>query len=299
MQPAAYTASVDADGVVCPGSSWAQVPWWSFTKTLIAASALRLSDQGRLPLDEPVAGRPYTLRMLLQHRAGTGDYGGLVAYHAAVRSAGEPWSDGELFTRVSPERLAFAPGQGWAYSNIGYLLIRREIERAFGAPLAQAMRDLVLAPLGLDRSRLATDRAHMAETVFPAGRNYHPGWAFHGIVVGPVAEAALALHRLLRGDLLAPSTLEQMLTRHPIGGTIEGRPWLTTGYGLGVMMGTMKHPAGGKDLQVVGHSAGGPGSCGAVYQAAGTPWGATAAAFTADDSESRAEFLAVEALASD
>lgn len=298
MPAAAYTASVDADGVVRPGSSWAVVPWWSFTKTLIAACALRLAEQGRLALDEPMAGRPYTLRMLLQHRAGTGNYGGLAVYHAAVASGADPWSDDELFTQVSPDRLMFPPEQGWAYSNVGYLLIRREIERAFGGPLAQAMRDLVLAPLGLGRSQLAVGRDHMAETVFPGGWGYHPGWAFHGIVVGPVAEAALALHRLLDGNLLEPATLEQMLTRHPVGGAIEGRPWLTAGYGLGLMMGAMKHPVGGEDLHVVGHSAGGPGSCGAVYRAMGTPWGATAAAFTADQTEARAEFLAVEMLAS-
>ena len=49
------------------------VPWWSFTKTILAAASLRLVAQGRLELDKPVAGKPYTLRYLLQHRAGLGD----------------------------------------------------------------------------------------------------------------------------------------------------------------------------------------------------------------------------------
>ncbi len=46
----------------------------------------------------------------------------------------------------------------------------------------------------------------MRATAFEGGQSYHPGWAFHGIVVGPVAEAALALHRLLRGGLLTPTS---------------------------------------------------------------------------------------------
>jgi CubicO group peptidase (beta-lactamase class C family) len=46
------------------------VPWWSFTKTVIAAGALALVRDGRLTLDEPLAKRPYSLRQLLQHRAG-------------------------------------------------------------------------------------------------------------------------------------------------------------------------------------------------------------------------------------
>src|SRR5258708_10761012 len=52
------------------------VPWWSFTKTVIAAAALALVRDGKLGLDEAVPGRPFTLRQLLQHRAGLTTYGG-------------------------------------------------------------------------------------------------------------------------------------------------------------------------------------------------------------------------------
>ncbi|MGE5475928.1 MAG: serine hydrolase domain-containing protein [Bacteroidales bacterium] len=297
MQPPAHAALVEADGSLRPDSSRATVPWWSFTKTLIAACALRLAEDGRLELDKLREGAPYTLRMLLQHRAGVGNYGDLPAYHQAVAAGGEPWTDDELFAHVPPDRPLFAPEAGWAYSNVGYLLVRRAVEQAGGAPLAELLRSLVLQPLGLERARLASGRADMADTVFPSGWGYHPGWAFHGIVVGPVAEAALALHRLLNGDLLCPRRLAEMLTRHPLGGALPDRPWLTTGYGLGLMMGTMQHPAGGPPIAVAGHSAGGAGSYGAVYREGGPQWGRTAAVFTAGENEYRAEFLAVAALA--
>jgi hypothetical protein len=52
------------------------VPWWSFTKTVIAAAVLTLVRDGRLSLDDPVDGQPFTLRQLLQHRAGLPDYSG-------------------------------------------------------------------------------------------------------------------------------------------------------------------------------------------------------------------------------
>lgn len=51
-----YVATVDVNGAVAPGTSQAIVPWWSFTKTLNAASALRLAERGRLDLDAPVNG---------------------------------------------------------------------------------------------------------------------------------------------------------------------------------------------------------------------------------------------------
>ena len=230
---ASQIAIVDRNGRPEGDFSTAVVPWWSFTKALIAASALRLAEQGRLALDEPLSGLPYTLRQLLQHRACVGDYGRLPEYQAAVARGDTPWTDDELFARVSPVELLFSPGTGWAYSNVGYLLVRRVIERSYGAGLKQVLDDLVLGQLDLRSSRLAETPDDMRATAFEGGHGYHPGWVFHGAVVGPVVEAALALHRLLNGDLLAPASRTALLDHHPIGGPLAGRPWVTTGYGSG------------------------------------------------------------------
>jgi len=46
------------------------VPWWSFTKTVLAAAVLALVDHQWLDLDEPVAGVSYSLRHLLQQTSG-------------------------------------------------------------------------------------------------------------------------------------------------------------------------------------------------------------------------------------
>jgi CubicO group peptidase (beta-lactamase class C family) len=67
--------------VVTSSGETADVPWWSFSKTVIAAAALALVRDGRLVLDEPLPTRPYTLRQLLQHRAGLTENGRLRAYH--------------------------------------------------------------------------------------------------------------------------------------------------------------------------------------------------------------------------
>jgi D-alanyl-D-alanine carboxypeptidase len=292
-----YIAVVDAKGQPEGDASGALVPWWSFTKTLIAAAALRLAEQGRLSLERPLPGLPCTLRQLLQHRGGLGDYGRLPEYQAAVARGGDPWSDDELFAHVPPTTLLFAPGTGWAYSNVGYLLARREIERAFGAGLKEALGDLVLGPLDLRSSRLAETREDMRSTAFEGGHGYHPGWAFHGVVMGPVVEAALALHRLLNGDLLAPASRAALLDRHPIGGPLPGRPWATTGYGLGLMMGTMRRPGMARPLEVIGHSAGGPGSVGAVYSTPGGGRQRTVAALAAGVDEGVTEDRALRHLA--
>ena len=150
MKPTFITARTDStDGVVdCARQS--RVPWWSFTKTALATAALILVAQERLRLDEPFDGRPYTLRQLLQHRAGVPDYGGLPSYHVAVQRGEKPWDVGQLLDRVGAERLDFEPGHGWRYSNVGYFFIRRKIEEITGHDIGSALRDFVFDALGLE-----------------------------------------------------------------------------------------------------------------------------------------------------
>ena len=124
------------------------VPRWSFTKTILAAAALALVGQKRLSLDEPIDGKPYSLRHLLQHTSGLPDYGGLPEYHAAVAAGQMPWSGEELLSRVKSRQLLFSPGTSWAYSNVGYLMVRQILERAFDGDVHHAIRTLVFTPAG-------------------------------------------------------------------------------------------------------------------------------------------------------
>lgn len=128
-------AVVEAGRILRNDGADVVVPWWSFTKTLISAAALTLVRDGVLRLDDPWPGRSYTLRLLLQHRAGLAEYGELRDYHAAVSRDEDAWPREILMERVDAERLRFEPGQGWAYSNIGYLLVRRRLESVCGENL--------------------------------------------------------------------------------------------------------------------------------------------------------------------
>jgi D-alanyl-D-alanine carboxypeptidase len=294
MTSAPIIAVVHGDGRIEDSAPTAIVPWWSFTKTLIAAAAFKLSEAGKLSLDERVPGHPFTLRQLLQNRAGVGDYGGLKEYHEAVARADTPWSDDEVFRRVPPGKLLFPPGEGWSYSNVGYLILRRVIEKAFGAGLDRVLSELLFAPLAISNARLAQSADEMASVALPPPHPYHPNWAFHGFVIGPAREAALLLHRLLEGSFLSPSSRAALLDKHPLGGALPGRPWETIGYGSGMMMPTVT--LGGASLQLAGHSAGGPGSGGAVYHTLREGPRMTVAAFASGDNESAAEHAAVRCL---
>jgi len=259
MQPDLITALVREGGV--HADTDVAVPWWSYAKTVLASAALVLVGQGRLQLDKLANEQPFTLRQLLQHRAGLSCYGTRRAYHEAVAEGQPPWTADEMMQRVNAGTLAYEPGQGWGYSNVGYMMVRHLIERTAEAPLGPALDRLVFAPLGISGVTVAQVPNDLDATAWGNARRYHPGWVYHGLLIGSAGAAALFLHRLLAGDLLPPDLLAGMQVGHPVDGVVPGRPWRTTSYGLGLMIG-QGEPAG----EYVGHTGGGPGSTSAVYQ---------------------------------
>lgn len=267
------------------------VPWWSFSKTVLAATALTLVRDGRVRLDELIPGQPFTLRQLLRHEAGLADYGELAAYHAAVENDEPAWPADDMLNRLDAARLRYSPGAGWGYSNVGYLFVARLIERLTERPLDQAVAERVLLPLGLANVRFARTRADM-QSAQPAGTaNYDPAWVYHGLLIGPFSQAAWLLDRLLGTDLLPVALLKQMQTARSLGGPLPGRPWLAPGYGLGVMQGAI---VGGYTL--CGHTGSGPGSVIAVYRVCDGDASACCAVFAAQGRQEAVEARVVEQL---
>lgn len=279
----------------CPLSSTESatcVPWWSFSKTVLAATVLALVRDGLLGLDDPLAEGPFTLRQLLRHEAGLADYGELADYHAAVARHDAPWPAEDMLQRLDATRLRYAPGAGWRYSNVGYLYVARLIERSTGLALGEALQQRAFVPLGLSQVRLATTPADLQGVDMGSASAYHPGWVYHGLLVGPLSEAALLLDRLQNGDLLPPALLQAMREVRVLGGSIPGRPWTVPGYALGLMQGPADN-----GLLVSGHTGGGPGSVVALYHCTQGERSATCAVFAAGAEEGKVEAEAVRQLA--
>jgi D-alanyl-D-alanine carboxypeptidase len=234
------------------GCSDALFPWWSITKSVLAAAALRLADQGLISLDDLYNGRPYTIRQLLQHTAGLNTYGG-EPYRDAV-AAGDPvWPVAELLARVKAERLIFTPGRDWAYSNVGYIFVRQLIEETAGLEIGEALRTLVFGPLDIQRTRIAATPEDMKQTFWGNRDGYDPNWVYHGLLIGPPSDAADFLRRLFSESFLSEDARSAMKTMHALGGSIAGRPWTRIGYGLGLMMGEMAEAGTAFGHSGVGH----------------------------------------------
>ncbi|PJI93125.1 CubicO group peptidase (beta-lactamase class C family) [Yoonia maricola] len=271
------------------GNDGALFPYWSFSKTAIAICALKLVEAQVLALDALLEDHPFTLRQLLGHTSGLPDYGSLPEYHAAVARADEPWSREQLLDATLAQGMLFAPGEGWSYSNIGYLLTRGLIEQNTGKSLGDTISDMICKPLGLESVTFWDKLEQSAALHWDAATGYDPGWVYHGCLIGSASDASHLLHALFSNDLLRSDTLAEMLNRRSLGGAIPGRPWTEYGYGLGLMSGGISGAGRG-----VGHSGGGPFSVNAVYHYPDLADPMTIACFTDGTDEGVAEFAVAE-----
>lgn len=269
----------------------AVVPWWSFTKAVLSAAALSLVRDEVIRLDDVVLEGPFTLRQLLRHEAGLADYGELVQYHAAVARGESPWPADEMLQRLNASKLRYEPGSAWGYSNVGYMYVARLIERATGLSLEEALMQQALAPLGMSRVRVANTQADLSGVHMGTASTYDPGWVYHGLLVGPLSDAVLFLDRLLTGHLLPDSLLREMQTARDLGGPIPGRPWISPGYGLGLMQGVVD-----TGLALCGHTGAGPGSVVAMYHSLNGVDTASCAVFHEGSGEGSVEAEAVNLL---
>lgn len=273
--------SRDLDGSF-PLEPDARFPIYSITKTFIATAVLRLVESGNLVLDESVRAilpgisldPAITLCQILSHTAGLPDYGRMPAYSEDLkRSPGSPWTPTQFLDNTLSRGMLFAPGQGWAYSNIGYLILKLVLEHTTGIPLRDALDTLVITPAGLDCTFVVETLEDSAAitpgfstqlnadsrdaTLHDISRLYHPGWVSHGLIVSTAMDVARFLKALMRGRLLGQPLLTQMLAPNPV--PYPHHLFANPSYGLGLML-----DRGSRHGTITGHAGGGPGYSTAV-----------------------------------
>jgi D-alanyl-D-alanine carboxypeptidase len=271
------------------GDRTTMVPWWSVTKSAIAACVLLLVAQGKLDLDRKMKGRPFTLRQVLQHTSGLACYTEHPDYDGSNTSDRDPWTHEELLRQSEETAPKFPPGQGWNYSNTGYFLVRRLVEETTGTDIGQALNTMVLMPLGVEHAWIARTRADLQRSHWGDEDGFHPGWVGHGLLMGSPVDAARFMHGLFTGRLLPPPLLAVMRERYPVQAKLEDRPWETAGYGLGVMM-----DIASRHGLCIGHSGQGPDSVAAAYHFPDLTPPITVAAFAPGDDQGVAESAALE-----
>ncbi|HEY3476563.1 MAG TPA: serine hydrolase domain-containing protein [Anaerolineales bacterium] len=220
----------------------------SITKAVTAAAILRLSDEGKLSLDDPISrflpGTPelagnVRVRHLLNHTSGLPDW----SIDAAQESLPENFTTVEAvdyyFSTV--EKLDFEPGASWSYNNLGYFLLGAIIEQVSGMRYDEYFQTTFFEPLALDSlnecpssSDLLATGYHAANEEFELARpsNLELGGAA-GALCSNVGDLLRWQVALTHGRVLRPELWERMITPERLS---TGR-LLDYGFGVSVQQG--------------------------------------------------------------
>jgi CubicO group peptidase (beta-lactamase class C family) len=127
----------------------------SVTKQFTAVAILLLQERGKLTLDAPVktylpdapaAWDKVTVRHLLTHSAGIPNFTNFPDYGATKTL---PATHASLIARFRDKPLEFTPGEKFAYSNSGYVLLSAIVEKLSGQSYAAFVAENLFKPLGM------------------------------------------------------------------------------------------------------------------------------------------------------
>lgn len=133
----------------------------SMTKSFTAMAILKLRDEGKLSLEDPVSKYVPDLKDLSYP---TNDSQVLNIRHLLTHSEGfpedNPWGDRQLAQSDQTMRnwmragipFSTSPGTEFEYSNYGFAILGQIIAKASGRPYADYVRDNILRPLGMNAS---------------------------------------------------------------------------------------------------------------------------------------------------
>lgn len=207
----------------------------SVTKTFVATAVMQLVEKGKIDLDAPLIRylpyfrlnderyRAITIRQMLSHTSGIPD---TVNYNWD-----KPEYDAGALERtvrgIADQKLVFAPGEKFAYSNTGYEILGDVIAKVSGESFEDYVQHHILTPLGMKDSTLLVREAspqlltspHVMENyqvvvskVFPYNRAHSPSSTLYSSIEDMSAWAIANLnHGELNGKrILKRETAESM-----------------------------------------------------------------------------------------
>jgi CubicO group peptidase (beta-lactamase class C family) len=131
----------------------------SMGKQFTATGVMMLVEEGKLDLDDPLtkffpdgpeSWKDVTVRELLSHTAGFGDYPEKFDFR-------KDWTEAELLKMVESLPLSYPPGTKWEYSNLGYLTLGLLIHQVTGEFYGDFLQERIFRPLEMRTTRIISE----------------------------------------------------------------------------------------------------------------------------------------------
>jgi len=131
----------------------------SVGKQFTATAVMMLVVEGKIGLDDPLTKyfadapatwKEVTVRELLSHTAGFGDYPKDFNFR-------KDWTEDEELKLIESIPLAYPPGTNWHYSNFGYVTLGILIHRVTGEFYGDFLQQRIFQPLGMQSTRIISE----------------------------------------------------------------------------------------------------------------------------------------------
>jgi CubicO group peptidase (beta-lactamase class C family) len=215
--------------------------------TYMSTLLLKFVDEKKTTLDTKLStyfpelpnAQHVTLRELAQMTSGYADYVYqpelLDAYN---RDPFRQWTPAELIHIGVSKPMEFAPGANWGYSHTNYVILGGVLEKIAGMPLADAIRQNVLEPMGLTQTVASTTPEIPAPALhaFTSERRealgikpdvpfteeatyWNPSWTtVEGAVeTTTITDLSLSIEAVAAGKLLSPASSRAQIVPSVIG----------------------------------------------------------------------------------
>jgi CubicO group peptidase (beta-lactamase class C family) len=216
----------------------------SVTKQFTAAAILKLAEEGKLSIDNPLAayfpdypnGKKITLRELLNQTSGLHNY---TAHPDFMARVVHPIAPADLISWFRDDPPDFPPGEQWEYSNTNYLLLGQIVEKVSGQSLSNFLKTRFFDPLGLHDTgvwvnanpptQAAKGYAYSQNHLVPA-LDWDMSWAGGaGALYSTTGDLWHWTEALQEGHVLSPASLRTMLTEG-----VADKPETLTRYAMGL-----------------------------------------------------------------
>ena len=244
------------------------IPIGSTTKQFTAAAILQLRDAGKLSLDDDITkwfpdleargNNKATLRHLLAHTSGVGELADMPELRAMRLIRNPTVTRDEVYKVISGHPFQFPAGTMQVYSNTGFWLLGRVIEKASGMTYEEYIQKKIFEPLGMSRSMYCGSAAKVPRQAYGHGmRNgvagrvpeiVHTATYAAGAVCSTVEDMITWLQALHGGKALTSRSYADMTTPAKLNDGTSLR------YSMGLAVAEDSH-----GLRYIGHSGGGFG----------------------------------------
>ena len=151
-----------------PSSQQTRYKIASITKLFTSVLILQLYEQCKIDLGKPIqiylpeykgeAGSKVSIQQLLNHTSGLPSFDGIIDQASAIRDGMTvyqlPHTSDQLLAKYCSGHLISAPGKVFNYNNADYVVLGKIIERLYGEPYEQVLRERILQPLKMSDSGL-------------------------------------------------------------------------------------------------------------------------------------------------